>query len=106
MAKVKIPLNTNRYGGRIDHMYWSRLTDKEILGMYKLYDDASDHSPMIVDIFDPIQHRFNPDDIFNNYHTGTERNTDEFSINKIDESLDELQEYNEKMTRHLDPARC
>lgn len=47
----KYPINTNRYGGRIDFIYLSPEWDIPILGMYKLYSDASDHAPIIMDIY-------------------------------------------------------
>lgn len=44
------PLNTTRFGGRIDHIY---LPDNfKILGVYKLYSESSDHSPIIIDLLD------------------------------------------------------
>ena len=52
VTKVNIPLNTTRYGGRIDHAYVSNKFDCEVVGFYKLYDKESDHSPIIVDLYD------------------------------------------------------
>jgi endonuclease/exonuclease/phosphatase family metal-dependent hydrolase len=51
-----IPINTNRYGGRIDHMFWNITDNIEILGIYTLYSNYSDHIPIIVDLYDPPKH--------------------------------------------------
>lgn len=45
------PVNTNRYGGRVDFIYVNSEWNLPILGTYKLYSDASDHSPIIVDFY-------------------------------------------------------
>lgn len=57
--KSYIPLNTNRYGGRIDLMFWNTDNTQKLLGMYKLYSEESDHSPIICDLYDPLP-RFDP----------------------------------------------
>lgn len=56
-----IPLNTTKFGGRIDHVFLSKNFKHTILGVYKLYTDSSDHSPIIFDILDE-----NSDDYFKN----------------------------------------
>jgi exonuclease III len=58
-TKSFIPLNTNRYGGRIDLMFWNIKNEQKLLGMYKLYSEESDHSPIICDLYDPLP-RFDP----------------------------------------------
>lgn len=50
--KTYIPLNTNSFGGRIDHAFWNKNNKMKLLGMYKLYSDESDHAPIIIDLYE------------------------------------------------------
>ncbi len=45
------PINTTRYGGRIDFMYFNKEWDIPIVGTYNLYSNASDHTPIITDLY-------------------------------------------------------
>ena len=50
----KIPANTSYHGGRVDYMFFSpKWDDNElpIAGVYKIYDNSSDHSPMLLDLY-------------------------------------------------------
>ena len=46
-----IQLNTSLYGGRIDHCYLSKGFSKKVVSVSKIYSDASDHSPMLYDLY-------------------------------------------------------
>jgi len=86
-----IPLNTTRYGGRIDHVYLNEnfiSQQYKILGVYNLYTDSSDHSPIIVDILDYIE-PFNGN--FDNYiKQCKDKDNKDVKDVKIDKSLDDL----------------
>ena len=45
------PINTTKHAGRIDYMYVNNDWNIPIIGMYKLYSCASDHTPLIMDLF-------------------------------------------------------
>ena len=50
----KIPANTSYHGGRVDYMFFSETWDDNelpISGVYKVYDDSSDHCPLILDLY-------------------------------------------------------
>jgi len=50
----KIPANTSYHGGRVDYMFFSPKWDDNALpiaGVYKVYDNSSDHCPLILDLY-------------------------------------------------------
>jgi endonuclease/exonuclease/phosphatase family metal-dependent hydrolase len=44
------PMNTTRYGGRVDHMYVKNITLDDLIGLYTYYSKCSDHLPIICDL--------------------------------------------------------
>jgi endonuclease/exonuclease/phosphatase family metal-dependent hydrolase len=97
-----IPLDTCIYGGRIDHIYFSKNLQQPILGVYKLYTDSSDHTPIIVDIFDHIENRAKSELSFENYvNIKTEHS--QKNVN-IDLSLCELYDINPSKISHTKPT--
>ena len=89
--KSYIPLNTNRYGGRIDLMFWNKDNKQQLLGIYKLYSEESDHSPIICDLYDPLP-RFNEGEKMMTFTDYVKRNIVN-GDNHVDYSLD-LIDYN------------
>ena len=50
----KIPANTSYHGGRVDYMFFNNMWDDNALpisGVYKVYDNSSDHCPLILDLY-------------------------------------------------------
>lgn len=105
-GEILIPINTTIYGGRIDHIYINNNTQLQILGAYKLYTDSSDHSPIIVDIYDPDPTFVSEGNFktFSEYVTHTNEPNDFRECNyDIDKTINEL--YNNEITKNTNKPR-